>query len=66
MINSLLVISQKLLLQSLIMGVFFNWVIVVVMLSSHYEAWSYKKKKHKKIRLLEEREEKNLSLDIFR
>ena len=29
---------------------FFNWGSLHVRLISHYEAWSYKKKKHKKIK----------------
>ena len=29
--------------------VFFNWDSLHARLNSHYEAWSYKKKKHKKI-----------------
>ena len=29
---------------------FFNWDSLHVRLNSHYEAWSYKKKKHKKIK----------------
>ena len=29
---------------------FFNWDSFYARLSSHYDAWSYKKKKHKKIR----------------
>ena len=29
---------------------FFNWESLHARLNSHYEAWSYKKKKHKKIR----------------
>ena len=28
---------------------FFNWDLLHARLNSHYEAWSYKKKKHKKI-----------------
>ena len=30
---------------------FFNWDSLHARLNSHYEAWSYKKKKHKKIRV---------------
>ena len=29
---------------------FFNWDSLHARLNSHYEAWSYKKKKHKKIK----------------
>ena len=29
---------------------FFNWDSLLARLNSHYEAWSYKKKKHKKIK----------------
>ena len=29
----------------------FNWYSLYARLNSHYEAWSYKKKKHKKIKL---------------
>ena len=38
-------LDQLLLLQSS----FFNWDSLRARLNSHYEAWSYKKKKHKKI-----------------
>ena len=30
--------------------VFFNWDLLHARLNSHYKAWSYKKKKHKKIK----------------
>ena len=30
--------------------IFFNWDSLHAMLNSHYEEWSYKKKKHKKIK----------------
>ena len=30
--------------------IFLNWDSLHARLNSHYEAWSYKKKKHKKIR----------------
>ena len=30
--------------------VFFNWDSLHARLNSHYKAWSYKKKKHKKIK----------------
>ena len=30
--------------------IFFNWYSLHARLSSHYEAWSYKKKKHKKVK----------------
>ena len=29
---------------------FFNWYSLHARLNSHYEAWSYKKKKHKKVK----------------
>ena len=29
---------------------FFNWYSLHARLSSHYEAWSYKKRKHKKVK----------------
>ena len=29
---------------------FFNWNLLHARLNSHYKAWSYKKKKHKKIK----------------
>ena len=29
--------------------IFFNWDSLHAKLNSHYEAWSYKKKKHKKV-----------------
>ena len=29
---------------------FFNWDSFYTRLNSHYEAWSYKKKKHKKVK----------------
>ena len=32
------------------LGVFFNWDSHHEKLNSHYKAWSYKKKKHKKIK----------------
>ena len=35
--------------QNYIERVFFNWDSLHARLNSHYEAWSYKKKKHKKI-----------------
>ena len=34
----------------LLSQVFFNWISLHARLNSHYEAWSYKKKKHKKIK----------------
>ena len=30
---------------------FFNWYSLHASLSSHYEAWSYKKRKHKKVKV---------------
>ena len=30
--------------------IFFNWYSLHARLSSHYEAWSYKKRKHKKVK----------------
>ena len=32
-------------------GFFFNWDSLHARLNSHYKAWSYKKKKHKKIKV---------------
>ena len=32
-----------------VMSFFFNWDSLHARLNSHYEAWSYKKKKHKKV-----------------
>ena len=29
---------------------FFNWYSLHARLNSHYEAWSYKKRKHKKVK----------------
>ena len=29
---------------------FFNWYSLQARLNSHYEAWSYKKRKHKKVK----------------
>ena len=29
---------------------FFNWISIHARLNSHYEAWRYKKKKHKKVK----------------
>ena len=31
-------------------SVFFNWDSIYARLNSHYKAWSYRKKKHKKIK----------------
>ena len=39
-----LIVTQKL------FSFFFNWDSLHARLSSHYKAWSYKKKKHKKIK----------------
>ena len=33
-----------------IVYIFFNWYSLHARLSSHYEAWSYKKRKHKKVK----------------
>ena len=41
---------------------FFNWDSVNVRLNSHYEAWSYKKKKYKKIKAYRNLFRKNLQL----
>ena len=30
--------------------IFFNWDLLHAWVNSHYKAWSYKKKKHKKIK----------------
>ena len=31
-------------------SIFFNWDLLHAKLNSHYNSWSYKKKKHKKIK----------------
>ena len=41
-----------------ILLLFFNWDSLHVGLSSHYEAWSYKKKKHKKIKVYQKSAQK--------
>ena len=38
--------------------VFFNWDSLHARLNSHYEAWSYKKKKHKKVKAYRKSNEK--------
>ena len=44
-------ISQKNKHQGFSRGIFFfNWYSLHARLSSHYKAWSYKKRKHKKIK----------------
>ena len=47
-INSLF---SKLLFFLLCLALFFNWDLLHAKLNSHYKAWSYKKKKHKKIKV---------------
>ena len=41
--------NNDLMLHKQLINFFFNWDSLHERLNSHYEAWSYKKKKHKKI-----------------
>ena len=42
--------SMRLNIGKKIPGVFFNWDSLNAWLNNHYKVWSYKKKKHKKVK----------------
>ena len=42
--------NKTIVLNSANIYIFFNWYSLHARLSSHYEAWSYKKRKHKKVK----------------
>ena len=42
--------TNKIMIHNPELKIFFNWDSLHTRLNSHYEAWSYKKKKHKKIK----------------
>ena len=41
---------KKIIMRSTFETFFFNWDSLHARLNSHYKAWNYKKKKHKKIK----------------